>query len=475
MVVLKSLRTNFLINLSNQMLGIIVPLITTPYLSRVLGAEMLGVFSYSNSIAYYFTLFGMLGLSNYGCREIAKVRGDHDQLCRVASGIYTSQAISASIVSALYVIYLVLSPSPIAFIMLISVLSVYFDINWYYYGMEAFDAILLRNFFVRLATTILIFVLVRSSEDVVLYALIVSLGTVAGDLVLWKHIRKSIQYTKPTHEEIVHHLLANLTLFLPTLLLSVYKVLDKILLKWLTDYLQVGYYDCADKLGQVPLYLFSALSQIMIPRISSIVSKGNDSEAGVYLGKSILLVSFVSSSIIFGIVAIADTFVPLYFGPGYESCILLTQMLISSYIFTGYASVLRSQLMIPYSKDREFAVSLAVGAAINFSLVMLLVPHFQAFGAAIATFVTEGSTFLITYLYSRNSISLRPQLLENISLYVCGSLMVAALVTVRFPLEGISLLLARVALGAIVYVVSLGVVLVLLKHRRARAAKSAPR
>ena len=110
---MRSIKKNFILNLLNQMLGIIVPLITTPYLARILGAEQLGVFSYANSICYYFTLFGMLGVSNYGSREIAKVRDNYDQLSRTASGIYVTQALCAITVSLAYLVYLIIFPSTI--------------------------------------------------------------------------------------------------------------------------------------------------------------------------------------------------------------------------------------------------------------------------------------------------------------------------------------------------------------------------
>ena len=225
------------------------------------------------------------------------------------------------------------------------------------------------------------------------------------------------------------------------------------MLKWLTTYTEVGYYECADKLGQVPLYMFSALSQIMIPRISFFVSKREGKRANAYFEKSIEFVSFLSTSIIFGIITIADVFVPFYFGNGYESCINLIRVLIPSYIFSGYANVMRSQLLIPYSRDTEFAISLSVGAIVNFCMNMVLIPRFLSLGAAVATAFTEAIVFAITFYFARASFSINSLLKNSLGYYVCGTVMLIVINFVRLPNEGILLLIEKVLLGAITYVI----------------------
>lgn len=462
---MKSLKYNFMMNILNQLLSIIVPLLTTPYLSRILGAKQLGAFSYANSITYYFTLFGMLGLANYGSREIAKCRNNSVEMSRVFSGIYTVQLLCASTVSFIYMIYINVNHDALAMVMFLHVVSVLLDINWFYYGLENFDRILYRNIIVKLMTMIAIFVLVKKPSDVVIYALITSIGSFLGNILLWGMVHKKIHYIRPTIAEIKRHFVANLTLFLPILILSVYKVMDKIMLKWMTSYEQVGYYENADKLGQIPLYMISALSQIMIPRISFFISKGKQTGVVDYLDKSLIFISFLSSSLIFGILGISKEFVPLYFGDGYESCIEIIEVLLPSYIFSGYANVFRSQMLIPYGRDKEFAKTLAVGAMLNLGINFLLIPHFQARGAAIATGCAEFAVFLMTYLYVRRSINLCSLLKKNVIFYISGFVMLVVLRVIPTIGGAIFNLFIRITIGAVVYLVTL-IAIFYLKERR---------
>lgn len=465
---MKSLKTNFLANIVNQLLGVIVPFITTPFLSRILGASKLGEFSYSSSVAYYFMLLGLLGMANYGSREIAKCRDNEDRLSRTFSGIYTTQVLCATTATVIYLVYIFFNADALAKVMLLSVISVLLDINWFYYGLEKFDYILLRNVLVKLLTTICIFLFVKSANDVVIYALIVGVGSIFGNWVLWWNLKKKIKYFRPSLAEITKHLVSNLTLFLPVLVLSFYKVMDKLMLKWMTSYEQVGYYENADKVGLLPLFMFSSLSQIMIPRISFFVSKEQHNGMNYYLDKSIMFVSFLCTGLIFGIVAVAPEFVPLYFGRGYESCVNLIRVILPSYIFSGYANVFRSQLLIPYGKDREFSKTLIMGACINLILNILLIPKIQALGAAIATAFTEFAVFAMTYWYIRHKIRWSVLIQNNFLFYLCGIVMLVVLYFIPNFENRISSLVVKIVAGAMVYAITFLMVFVCGRYKYAK-------
>lgn len=463
---MKSLKANFAYNAANQMLGILVPLVTTPYLSRILGPEKLGVFSYANSVTYYFTLFALLGLANYGGREIARVRDDREILNKTFSGIYTAQLICTLAVTIVYAVYMFIESGIMAKIYFFSVLAVALDINWLYYGMEKFDVILKRSLLVKLISTVCIFIFVREAGDVYLYSIIMVMSGILGNLVLWISVKKDITFCRVDVESIKRHLLLNLTLFLPIILTSLYRVMDKLMLKWMTDYAQVGFFESADKLGMVPLFLVSSLSQIMIPRISFLISKDKVSGVNAYFYKSMTMISILSTTVIFGMVGVADKFVPLYYGHGYEACIGLIIVILPSYIFTGYSATIRSQLLIPYGKDKEFVLSLFAGAAINLILNILLIPLFLALGSAIATAVTEISIFIITIIYSRTNISFSRLFRENWIFYFCGSIMLVALLTISTGVAGILGLVFKIIIGIVSYFIVYAVYLLLRKRRR---------
>lgn len=453
---MKSLKVNFALNSANQLLSIIVPLVTTPYLSRILGAESLGIFSYANSVAYYFSMFAMLGLANYGGREIAKSRNDSELLSSVFSGIFTTQLISTGIVTLIYLVYMFVDGGVMSKIYFFSILAVSLDINWLFFGLEEFSVTLKRNFTVKLISTLLIFIFVSQPSDVFCYAIIVVLSTLLGNGVLWISVRGRVKYVKTDFSTVKRHFLSNLTLFLPILLTSIYRVMDKIMLKWMSGYEQVGYYENADKFGQIPLFLVASLSQIMIPRISSLVNENKNTIIGDYFEKSILLISFISTSIIFGISGIADLFVPVYFGRGFEPCVTLIRVIVPSYIFTAYASVIRSQFLIPFSRDKEYAVSLAVGAFLNIILNIILIPWFEAVGAAIATAITEIVVCVMMFSCVRKKIKWKRIVLQNTPFYVSGCIMLFGISILPLSQESWISLLIKIAAGVLIYLAIIG-------------------
>ena len=409
------------------------------------------MFSYANSVTYYFMMFAMLGLANYGGREIAKIRSDKTKLSFCFSGIYYAQLISSSMVIIIYMIYMIVINDAMSKIYFINVLSVLLDINWLYFGLEKFEITLKRNFYVKLMSTISIFLFIKKPDDVYLYALIVVLSSLLGNLLLWLNRLGEIFFVVVPRDIVLKHLRSNLTLFLPILLTSVYRVMDKIMLKWMTNYSQVGFYENADKLGQVPLFLISSLSQIMIPRISFLLSNNKKDDTSIYLYKSITLISLLSTTVIFGIMSVTNEFVPLYFGEGYDSCKGLALVILPSYIFTGYASTIRSQILIPYGRDKEFGISLAIGAVCNTVLNLVMIPILSALGAAIATAATEIVVCVVTVFFAKSEISIRYILKNNIKYYVFGAIMFGVLTVFSYPFSGILLLVLKVFLGILVY------------------------
>ena len=188
-----SVKKNFALTSAAQILGNMLTLITSPYISRILGAEGIGIYSYNSSIAAYFVSFAMLGLNNYGNRTIAKVKGDKNQLSKMFCEIYVMQLGFAVLVSGIYLIYVIsASVSVVAAILFFYVASSAIDINWFFYGMELFKMTVTRNLVVRVLSVLCVFIFVKSESDVYLYVMIITASTVVSHLALWPYLKRYI-------------------------------------------------------------------------------------------------------------------------------------------------------------------------------------------------------------------------------------------------------------------------------------------
>lgn len=194
-----SIKKNFLYNVFYQMLLLIVPLITVPYISRIIGVKGVGIFSYTYTIVNYFILFAMLGINNYGNRSIAKCRDDKLALSKSFLSIYTIQIISSLLISLFYITYVFFFSTRykfIAIIQIIALLSCFFDINWFFFGLEKFKITIVRNTVIKILTMLSIFLFVKKSDDLVIYTLITATGTLLSTVVLLPFLTKEIKFVK---------------------------------------------------------------------------------------------------------------------------------------------------------------------------------------------------------------------------------------------------------------------------------------
>ena len=224
-----SIKKNFIYNMLYQILIMILPLITAPYLARVIGATGTGLYSYSYSIANYFVLFAMLGINNYGNRKIAQVRDDKQKLSRAFWTIYTMQFIMSLLVVFIYIMYIILFVKENQMLFIIQtfyVLSSCFDINWFFFGIEKFKLTVTRNTVIKVISVISIFLLVKTEEDLWIYTMIMALTILLTQLSIWPFLRKYVDLVKPKKEEVIKTLKPCIILFIPVIAVSIYRIMD---------------------------------------------------------------------------------------------------------------------------------------------------------------------------------------------------------------------------------------------------------
>ena len=452
----KSIAKNYLYNLTYQILTLILPLITTPYVSRVLGAEGIGIYSYTYSIVSYFILFGGLGIALYGKREIAYVQEKKEERKRIFYELVFFRAITLVIGIAIYSIFFVNSePYGVYYkIWLIELIATMFDISWFFQGLEEFKRTVVRNIMVRLASVTLIFVLVKEPSDLSKYFMIYSVADLIGNLSLWLYLPKYFKGIKINHINIFKHSYAIVMLFIPQIASTIYNMLDKTMIGTiLVDKTEVGYYEQGQKVIRILLTIVTSLGIVMIPRMASTFASGDTKKLNEYMRRSFNFTFFLAFPMIFGLISVASEFVPIFFGKGYEKVVILMSVISPILLLMGTTNVIGTQYLLPTKKQKEYALSILAGVAVNFVLNIILIKLWNSIGASIATVASELVVLIVQLYMVRNELNIK-DIFKGARNYLLSSLIMFAVCMLikHFINVGIISIVVQVAIGGAVYI-----------------------
>lgn len=455
----KSIKKNYIYNLIYQTLTLVLPLVTTPYLSRILGSEPIGIYSYTYSIVSYFLLFGSLGVSLYGQREIAYVNEDVKKRKKIFWEIVACRFVTMFIAILIYFIFLARMGEYAIYyrIWLIELIAMAFDISWFFQGMEDFKKTVIRNVIVRLASVTLIFVFVKSPEDLIKYITIYSIADLVGNLSLWRYLPRYFKGIKIGKIKPFYHLHAIILLFIPQIANQVYNLLDKTMIgKIITDKSEVGFYEQGQKVIRVLLTVVTSLGIVMIPRMASTFASGNKKQIIEYMKKSFKFVFFLAFPIVLGLVSVSKSFVPLFFGEGYDKVVTLLIVISPTIILTGMANVIGTQYLLPIKRQKEYTITITLGLVINFFLNYILITYYDSIGASIATVVSELIVVIAQLYVIRKDIKTKEVLKLSIP-YIFASLIMFAITMIEgFVLEtSTKTLIIQIISGGLVYVLML--------------------
>lgn len=381
---------NYLYNVAYQILVILTPIITTPYLSRVLGAEGIGVFGYAQSISTYFVLFGTAGSALYGQREIAYVQNDTYKKSQAFIEIVSIRLFTILISLIVYgFIFMKTGDNILVYRFLaIEIFASGIDISWYFQGMEDFKLIFIRNFVIKVASLFLIFTMVRSANDLPFYVLCYALPILVGNLSLWTRVIKEINWKVPCN--FVRHIKPILVFFLPQIATEVYTVLDKTMIGLLSESIkEVAYYIQAQKLVKMSLCVISSMGTVMLSAIAREFHKNNVVGVIRSILKSYRFVYCIGIPMMFGIIGISENMCPWFFGNGFDIVTYLMPLMSPLIVIIGMSNVTGRQYLLPIKKQREYTISVCIGAGTNFMANLILIPLFNATGACIATLFAE--------------------------------------------------------------------------------------
>ena len=451
----KSIKKNYVYNVAYQILTVITPLITAPYLSRVLGPDGVGTVSFVESIVSYFTLFATLGITSFGQREISYVQDDIQKRSMVFWNTKILGFCTSGIALLIYFAFSVMQGenSPIYLILSLNIVAVFFDITWFFQGVEEFGKIVVRNTIIKVANIAFIFILVKDKTDILIYAIGIGLFTVLGNISLWSYLPKYISRVKFADLEPFKKIKVVLSLFLPTIAVQIYTVLDKTMIGVITgSSFENGYYEQAVKMSRMLLSIVTALGSVVVPRIGYLYERKEYPEIQRIIYRSYRFAWFLGLPMCVGLMITADNFVPWFFGPEYEGVIPLLRILSLIIIVIGINNVISVQYLVPTKRQNLLTLTLVIGAVTNFCLNVVLIRYYASVGAAIASVIAETVIAIVQLVLMRKEVSTLRILKEGIHYYIATAIMAVVLIPIHKLLSPSPIhTLMLVIIGATVY------------------------
>ena len=455
----KSIKSNYIYNVLYEVFALLAPLITTPYVSRVLGAEGVGLYGFTYSLAQYFVILGNLGVATYGQMAVASVRDDRKAVSKLFWELFILRGTTTILSMMVYVAVSMSSPTyrTARLILAVLIFASVFDLSWFFRGIEDFSKVVIRNFVIKIATIALIFALVKTKEDVYVYISLIAISTLLGNLTFIIPIRKILTKVSVREFQFRHHLKECMVFFLPTIATSVYTLLDKSMLGWLTGgTLENGYYEQSHKIEQILITVIISLNTIMRSRMSYLYSHGFMNEMKRRMNRSLSFIMMIAIPMAAGLSGIASNFIPLFLGPGYEKSIPLLQIFSLLFICIGLSNCLNTHFLGPAGRQGKNNYVLVAGACVNAICNYISIPKFGAIGAAVSSVLAE-ALILCGYLYlSRDFVKVRDLLKLGWKYAISGCLMLVAVKCVgNIDVDTIISLIIQVAVGVITYLMLL--------------------
>lgn len=449
---MKKENKNFIYNMLYQIFIFIVPLISIPYVSRRLGVENVGIYSYTYSIVYYFMLGTLLGINNYGVREISKLGENKEKRNIKFTEIFTLQLTLGIVMLIIYnfLIFFVFKEYKNIFVIQnLFLISAILDINWLYFGLEKFKMTISRNIIIKIMSLILIFTFVKDENDLNLYTFIMSFSTLLSQIYLWLNLKKYVKFSKIEINNLKKVFKSCLILFIPVLSYSIYRVMDKTMLGALCGTKALGLYENAEKIINIPVSIITALGTVMLPSMSKENTK-EEFYKKIYFSFKLCL--FIILPIAFGLFVISNDFSVIFFGSEFKESGIIIRLLIPSFIFSSIANVIRTNYLIPKKLDKIYVTSTVLGAVINFLINITLIPKFGYFGACIGTVCAEFFVMLYQIIKVKSVIDFK-KILKSIFKFLISSIICFIIIIIlgKFITNALIKMLVQIFVFIIIY------------------------
>lgn len=467
----EKITTNFIFNTIKTIMVVIFPLISFPYVSRVLGVEGIGKFQYCVSVISYFTLFSSLGINTYAIREAAKVRGDREKFTKFAKEIFTINMIT-TVLSYLGLLAFFLGGAfqgkrMIMLVYSVSIIGNTLCIDWFYQALEQYVYISIRTTVIQAVSLVLMFLFVKKESDILIYTFINVFSYKGYCLLNLYHARKYIDIKKHFRLELRKHIKPILIIFGATLAVSIYTNMDVVMLEYFCGDYQVGLYSAAVKVNTVVKNVLNSIGAVFLPRLVSYLAKGQQKEYEklFHQGTELNLLLSVASTV--GLFVLGRPIIEVFSGTKFLAAVFVGQILAIRLVFCALDNIFYNQVLIATGNDKKAFIGTAIGAVTNLILNAILIPMYQGEGAAIATVISEGTVFLYFVVSTRKIVDLKLVVSGGLKYFVAAGVMGMVLLEGLKRIQGaVKQLVILVPLGAAVYFAVLGVIFLGKKYRR---------
>lgn len=403
-----SVVKNYIFNLTYQSVLALSPILTQPYLARVLGRAEIGEYVLSQTIVSYFVLFCTFGFNVFGQREIAYVGNKKSERGTVLCNIVVAKIILFVVAMCVYILIVLnnVSNKLIYAIQLIDIISVIFDFAWFFQGVENFKIIAIRNCLARVSSLILIFLCVKEKNDLPIYVLISSVTLLLSNLSYIFYLREyaNIKFTMINEGKIKLYFKFSLWMFLPQACSSIYTVVDKTMLGLIAGVSEVASYDYSQKIIYIVLSVMTSVGVVMMPRVAALYSEKKLNEVHEYIYNSVRFVFCVSFPVLVIIFEFSDWFALWFWGENFKDAGNVLRILSIILVFVGMSNVIGIQYLIPTGREKEFSKTLIAGSVFNFTVNVCLIRYFGLEGMCITSVLTEGLILILQLRAVRSDI-----------------------------------------------------------------------
>lgn len=454
---------NYLYTSFYQIFSILVPLITTPYISRVLGVNGIGIAAATLSISQFFMSVSKLGIVRFGTREIAS--SDKENIVRKNfSNIFTSHLFLGVFVFIVYMLLVTIGAfgdaKVVLYIQGIYLLASMFDVSWFFYGVQNFKVTVTRGMFIKLSSLLLIFCFVKTKSDLVLYVLILATTNFLGTIVLWRSLPSYLgnSFSKeikiPTIDVIKKTLLKSFAIFLPLWGTQLNTILDVIVLKIFTNEAQVGCYTNALKIVTIPMYLVTSLSSVLLPKISNDMNGNDDKMILPSINKAMLFMMYVAAPLSAGLIIISKNLTQWFLGNDFLPSSDMICILAIKIIFVSLNEIIGVLYLIPTKRNEKYSKAMFIGVFGGVLFNTILSRLFGGIGTSISYVLVEIIVFFVLIIESPEIFKIIPFI--EISKNLCAALLMAALIhitTSESNIGGILLTIIQILIGIPSYLI----------------------
>jgi len=446
---------NYFYTVGYNILILLTPLLTVPYISRVLGPTGVGINASTNSVITYFLLFGTVGITIYGNREIAFIRDNYKERSQTFWEIEFLQIITITLAYLAFLLFLLFEHQFKLYFFYQSfyIIAGAFDISWYFMGLEDFKKTVLRNTLVKLISLLAIFTFVKNQNDTGIYILILSISQLLGNITLWPYLRKSVDRPNWHSLHLFRHLRPSVALFIPQIATTVYLALNKTMLWQLDSVAASGFYDYSDKLVKLILALVTATGTVMLPHIANLYMKSQIEKVKEYLYASFDFVLSISIPMAFGVAGIATSLAPWFFGPKFASVNVLLMIEAPVIVLIGISNVLGQQFLLPTKRTKDYTISVTIGAVVNILCNIPLIILWGVQGAMFATLFSELCVTAYQMYVTRNDLSIQRLMNSFLKYLFAGLVMFIVVYQLNINMKiSASSLVEQMIIGLLIYV-----------------------